>query len=175
MMNKASLDTMIMIWGIKREAIPEQFHKIEWAKTFIDSLEKSNSKIFISSVVLGELLCKVPPEKRKSLLKEIHRRFMVIPFDASSSLEYANVYYTKKVEPSTVENLEGMIRQHIKADIMIVASSVAANMSVLYTEDDSLAKIADGFIPVYPMYKVETQLSLLDQPTITDSDDIDQT
>ena len=63
MVYKVSLDTQIMIWGVKKEAIPEQLHMIDAATNFIESLEKSEAKLFIPSVVLGELICKLPPER----------------------------------------------------------------------------------------------------------------
>lgn len=171
MANKASLDTQILIWGLKKQASSDRKHKIEAASAFLESLEKTNSKIFISSVVLGELLCDLPAEQRRNLSKEIRKRFMVLPFDAASSLEYADIFYNKKIAPPKTGNLDGIGRKHIKPDMMIVASSVSAGMSVLYTEDEPLQKVADGIIPVYPMYKVDSQLSLLDQQVHADPDE----
>jgi len=168
-MNKVSLDSQIIIWGIKKKSNPEQIHKIDQAISFLTDLEKSGSKIFLSSVVLSEILCDVPQPDRNNLIRDINKRFMIIPFDAPSAMTYANIFFDKKVSPDSNNHFDSISRKHIKADIMILASSVSAGMSVLYSEDEDLLKIAEGIIPAYPMLNGVHQPSLLE--TIQPQDD----
>jgi len=94
---------------------------------------------------------------------------MIIPFDAPSAIAYGNIFFDKKVSPDSNNQLDSISRKHIKADIMILASSVSAGMSVLYSEDEDLLKIAEMIIPAYPMIDGVHQLSWLD--TIPPQDD----
>lgn len=161
-MNKVSLDSQIIIWGIKKQSTPDRIHKIDQAINFLDELEQSGAKIFLSSVVLGEILCDIPQPDRNHLIKDIYKRFMVIPFDASSALNYADIFFEKKIANNSSSKIDLIGRKHIKPDIMILASSVSAGMSVLFSEDDNLLKISEGVIPAYRMDNTIHQLSLLD-------------
>ena len=54
------LDTMILIWGVKRESTPGQELKIKNAVAFLKDLEEQGAQIIIPAPVLAEVLTRVP-------------------------------------------------------------------------------------------------------------------
>ena len=160
---KVSLDTQIMIWGIKKQATPTQIEMIEKAIRFIDKLDKERARIIIPAVVIGELLSNVPQEKYQEVLDCLTSNFQVQPFDFKSALLYANRFYEykQKNNPEAIFESDSGNRQKIKADLMIVASAKSADVGILYSNDNDIIKYSEGFISAKNMPEVSGQLSLL--------------
>lgn len=74
------IDTHILIWGVKRQAEPNQQQLIERAEHFLEKCKSDGTRIILPSLVLGEVLAGTLPADTGALAKAIEKRFMVVPY-----------------------------------------------------------------------------------------------
>lgn len=156
-MNVVCVDTQILIWGFKEEAIEGQEDKIQEAKFLIKTYQKNGNKIIVPALVLSELLCRVPEPQIYTSTERFTKCFHVIPFDVKASLEFAKIFK----EQSKQRHKElGISRQHFKIDQMIVATAIAANADCIYSEDKALKKFGSDYIEIrkLPDFDKRTQV-----------------
>lgn len=152
------LDSHILIWGIKEEATPGQEPMVPKAKAFFEYLENDNAKVIVPSVVVAELLIKIPSSLHPMVTNLMQRTFIVPPFDLKAAMHFAKIWQEKK-EQQVIQELDGT-RQELKADCMIVAIAVAQNATCLLSYDDNLKKFAEGYIEVRKLPNLGYQTSL---------------
>ena len=153
------LDTQILIWGIKGECEGGQEQRVEQAKIFLEELGKdAATEVHISSIVLGELLASKKGEDLENFFEDIHRMIPIDPFDAKAAYHFSRIWNQNKAS-GTYQALrdEGIKRETIKLDQLIVASAVAVGATRIYSHDESFEKIAKGFIKVSKMPRLEVQ------------------
>ncbi len=90
-MKTVCLDTHILIWGIKEESSPGQENMIPKAKLFLKWLDDNGIMAIIPSVVIGELLMPVPPEKHDEVYG-ILNKFRIASFDAAAASCFAKIW-----------------------------------------------------------------------------------
>lgn len=147
-MSLVTLDSHIIIWGIKEEASVGQEHMIHLAKRFFAWLDDEKHEIILTSIVLGELLMRVPPDNHAEVLSFYEKRFKVINYDALAASCFAKIWQRKN-EDKTVEQATqklGATREECKADCQIVGCAVSRKIECIYTYDDKLRRFAEGFI-----------------------------
>lgn len=139
-MNLICFDTHIVIWAIKGEATPGQEGMIPKAKYLLQKCKDEKQKVLVPAIVLAELLSGTEQARHDEFYRIIQKRFIVPPFDAAAAVHYAKIWQEKK--PGGTQ----ATREEIKADCMIVAIAVARGADCVYTCDNTLKKIAHGFI-----------------------------
>ena len=143
------IDTQILIWAIKEESEPDQKDMIRRAKELIDRLDKSNRKMLVPSVVVGEFLIKIPTETHQTIINLLQRQFMIAQYDVPAASHYAKIWRAKAA-CDAVEELKrsGMTRQELKADRMIVATALANGAECIYSHDKGVKTFGEGFVEV---------------------------
>ena len=141
---RVCIDTHVLIWGIQRKANSTQLNKIQKTEKFIQWLEENRHEVAIPAPVLAEFLTGLPPDKADEIQKIFTGKFIVLPFDIAAARKYAEIYQKHN---KTILNT----RYEVKADCMIIAVAVTTNCDCIYSEDEGLKKIAQGFIEVRPV------------------------
>jgi predicted nucleic acid-binding protein len=145
------LDTQILIWGIRQVASDDQKSKIEIAKCLLSDIEKKRDTIIVPSIAYGELLVGVPNDTQQSFMQIFIKKYIIVPFDALAAYHYSQIYkkYLSEKENSEVK-AHG--RVNISADIKIMATAIACNAKIIYSDDIKFVKLDSlGFIPVMRM------------------------
>lgn len=143
------IDTHILIWGVKRQAEPDQQQLNERAEHFLEKCKSDGTRIILPSLVLGEVLAGTPPADAGVLAKAVEKRFMVVPFDALAATEFAKMWHQwKEKNPDGRAVPQGQLRQKFKVDKMIPATAVARRAWCLYTHDSDMKRLANGLIEI---------------------------
>jgi predicted nucleic acid-binding protein len=146
------LDTMILIWGVKRESGPSQELKIKNAVAFLKDLEEQGAQIIIPAPVLAEVLTRVPEERFEEISGFISTHFMVMPFDAAAAVVAARLRQTVAGNGVMKQLTDaGVSKREIKLDIQIAAVAIAQHASCIYSNDGEMSKVACGMIEVKDM------------------------
>lgn len=166
-MKPVCLDTHVIIWGIKHEADPGQEDMITRATALIKSLDSTNTQMIIPSIVLAELLTKIPPEEREAFVSELSSDFMIYPFGIESSISFSDLWAQKK---SKYKQDLAYSREHMKADFMIVATALSSSSSCIYSEDKGVQKASENLIECknIPQNVLQLDFSFTDSPPPTD-------
>jgi predicted nucleic acid-binding protein len=155
-MKVVSLDTHILIWGIKEDAEPGQEHMIQLAKNLLAKLDEEKVIIIIPSIVLGEFLMRVPKNEHAQYLKKLEKRFIIASFDVKASSCFADLWLNKKKirkeDPTCT-------RDHLKADMMIAAIAITAGSELIYSCDDHISKAAGDALKCSDVPKEDKQLA----------------
>lgn len=164
-MELVCLDTHILIWGIKEESEPGQKDMIPKAKAFLKWLEDKKIKVLIPSVVVAELLMRVPSEEHGKVIDFFQRKFITPPFDTVAACCFANIWRKKTDEKTIKELIDNLsiTREKIKIDLQIIAIAVTRRASCIYSYDKAMPKLAEGYISVkeIPSEAYVQQLPLL--------------
>lgn len=156
------LDTHFLIWGIKEECTPGQEAMIPQTKIFFRYLDEQSTRVIIPSIALFEFLMPVPPDRHAQLVKEVTSKFMVSPLDAIASSMAAEIWYKKKAS-GVIKSLladSKSVRNKLKADCGIIGTAVTRKASCIYSYDDDLTKLAEGFIQVREVPRLQEQMAL---------------
>lgn len=147
-MKTVCIDTQILIWGVRKQATAGQESMIHRAEIFFEYLEKSNARVILPSVSVGEFLTGVPEEKQPAVLETLQERFRIVDFDPVAAALAAKFWQDRKqlVAPGSTAS-----RDVIKADFQILATAVTRKASILYTHDDELLKMKQSRITVSKM------------------------
>lgn len=156
-MKVACVDTHIIIWGVKEEADPGQEEMIPRAKALLKKLDESKTPIVLPTVVLAEVLMRVPKNEHAAVIGKLEKRFILTPFDAQTSSCFADIWFRKK---ETRKEEPTCTRDHLKADMMIVASAITSGSDHIFSCDDHVPKISENEILCSDIPVEETQLEL---------------
>ena len=156
-MKVVCLDTNVLIWGIKEEAEPGQENMIPRAKAFLQYLDENHIPAVIPSVVLAEFLVRTPPENHAEIIQKLEKSFIISMFDVGSSSSFANLWNKKngirKEDPVCT-------RDHMKIDLMVVATAISAGLSSICSSDPHVIKAAEGLINCIDLPPYVAQLPL---------------
>lgn len=163
MIQPVCLDTNILIWGIQNKASAGQEQMLERTRLFLKDLDESKAKVIIPSLVIGELLMKVPHDKHDAVLKHVSSRFMVASYDMAAASYFAKIWQDKKDDKQIqlMRDNGSITRAELKADYQIVAIAVSSGASCIYSYDKKLKQFADGHIAVKELPEMPQQMSLL--------------
>jgi len=146
------IDTHILIWALRGEATSGQEGKIIQAKQLLKNIEKEKSTVIIPAIAVGEASIGVPVQRREQFINDICQICRVVPYDKVACSFYASFFGENRQHLQKKDLMEdvhvGYNRRAIHADSMILATALAHNASVLYTDDVQLSKIANNKIQV---------------------------
>ncbi len=156
------LDTHILIWGIKNESSPGQEEMIPKAKRFIKWLDDNKNRVIVPSVVVGELLMRVPLELHRDVNKLLEKHFIIAPFDSLAASHFANIWQMKESEEviNQLKEQFDLKREAIKVDCQIVAIAVARCAQCIYSYDPGVKKFGEKVIDVYEIPPIAEQLNI---------------
>ena len=140
-------DTNILIWGIKGEATPGQEEMISKAKNLIKNCQDEKKTIIIPSVVVAEVLPSLDPRDYNDFITLLKKNFIVPPFDTQAAAQFARMWRSNKGIRQEVMN-QGVTRDEIKADCLILAIAVARGGWCIYTHDGPMKTFAQNYIEV---------------------------
>lgn len=156
-MKAVCLDTNVLIWGIKGEAELGQEHMIPRAKAFLKHLDENQIPAVIPTIVLAEFLARSDSSKHAEITQKLEKSFLIIPFDTRSSSKFSDLWKTKngirKDQPICT-------RDHMKADLLIVASALSSGVKSICSSDPHVKKAADGMVPCTDLPEFADQLHL---------------
>lgn len=146
-MASVTIDTMMMIWGIKGVSTPGQEDMIERAQRLLQSLADDKIHLVLTSHAVAEYLGAFPPDKRDAQYVALQEYFPIVPFDLRATEVAADLLYNKDLIKSIQQEFQ-VSRQVVKADMAIIATAVAAGVQTLYSHDGKFIRAAQGKIIV---------------------------
>lgn len=158
-MRLVTLDTNVVIWGLKQDASPGQEHMIPRTRNFLQSLDAQGDSILLPSVVVGELLTQQQEDDHPLFLALLERSFQIGAFDLRAASEFALIWSARRdmnAAPAVVGT-----REKTKVDMMLIATAISHGATCIYSEDSDISILADNRIAVYPIPQIGTQTSFL--------------
>lgn len=165
-----SLDTMCLLWGLKKVATAGQEDMIERAENYLLHLRDSGSKALISTPVVAEYLVGFDAEQRKDQWRILHRDFIIVPFDMHAADIAAEILHNKPLVNDLKSDFR-VSRQVLKADAAIMACAIAVGASKLISENKAhMTPLAQGKIIVS---EIPASLDLPDPKPVSDAEQLD--
>ncbi|MBL8132991.1 MAG: PIN domain-containing protein [Anaerolineae bacterium] len=161
------LDTQVLYWGIIGKASRGQDDLIPRARDFLVGLAADdNIHVIIPAVVVGELLAFVPEAEQANVLMRLQQDWLVVDFDARAALIFGQMRANRFVQEQ-FKALRGdgpdLNRRALIADCLIIATAIAHDAEVLYSDDRALIKLAEGWIAAKRFEDETYQMRLLDE------------
>ncbi len=161
------LDTQVLYWGIIGRASRGQEALIPRARDFLIALTSdSETHIVVPSIVLAELLAFVPEADQANVLLRLQQDWLIVDFDARAALVFgqmrANRFVQEQFRQMRADPPETS-RRALIADCMIIATAIAHDAEVLYSDDRALLKLADGWIAARRFEDEPYQMRLMDE------------
>lgn len=153
-MNCVYLDTMILVWGIKKSCTAGQEEMIERAETFLRRLREDATEVAVPAVVLGELYIRLSPLMEAEVFADLtERKLIVHPYDAWAAICAARVWREKKQQGVVDELIANgdTSKTTIKADCQIIGTAISRKGLRIYSHDGDIKALASGFIEVVEM------------------------
>lgn len=145
-----AFDASILIYVIDEQAKPpidpatgkpvDRCH--ERVTHLLESLQQQNAKIVIPTPALAEVLVRAAkggPEFLRILSSSKH--FRIAPFDERSAVEFA-ARQAERIAAS--QRAPAATRPKAKFDDQIVAIAAVESATTIYSDDDDIAKLAEG-------------------------------
>jgi len=145
-MNKVCLDNQILGWGISRNGIESPKEKELQAIKFFDELSKNNFTIIIPTIVLSEFLAPINPQDHDDYILLLSEFAQFSTFDIDASKILAKILFEKYDALKEIQEKGNIPKQKLKVDVQIVATAMANDCDEIYSEDEEIPKIADGYI-----------------------------
>lgn len=142
-----SIDAQILIWGIKSQSTPNRAGMIPRAAKFFKSCQENKTQLFLPAQSLAEFLVGYSSEQRRLTLEALQKSFVIKPFDARAAAIAADLQRSWN-DLKNVMAEYGLTKQQIKSDINVIATSIAAGASHLYSEDEQMTSLAQGKLPI---------------------------
>ena len=93
----------------------------------------------------------------------ISENFIIGNFDALCAIRYAGLLQKRFGDLKQFINDNGIRREKMKADYMIISTALAYNANQIYSHDKHIVQYAKGVIPVVDVPTLpETQTSIFD-------------
>lgn len=147
-----SLDTMVMIWALRKTADPGQEYRLAEAARLLEWLESEKHRVMLSANAVAEYLTGLDEAGRLSALASIPRGFHVQPFDMPAAAIAAKIQTDSDLKK--IAKAAKIHYQCLKSDVAIIASSISAKAEFFITEDVGFKSINDGRILVKSMSEV---------------------
>lgn len=159
------LDTQVLYWGIIGKANNGQEHLIARARDFLIGLTADEeTHVIIPAIVLGELLAFVPDADQGNVLAAFQRDWLIVDFNARAALIFGQMRSNPFVQEQfkTMRTGTDTTRRVLVADCLIIATAIAHEANVIYSEDRALIKLADGWIDAKRFEDEPYQMRLID-------------
>lgn len=144
------IDNMVVSWGIRAEANPQQQHLIGWTQRFLAECESNRVRIFIPAPVVAESLLRVPLEEHDAATATYARQFRILPFDLAAAREFARIWAQREPDIREADLRGGVAPKKgiYRFDCQIVAIAVSRRIDCIYSHDADVERFARGEIEV---------------------------
>ena len=112
-----AIDTMVLVWGIRKEGGEEQKKRAKW---LFDRLHDEKAQILVPSVAVCEYVTPVEPEKRNEVIAALSSRFIIPPFDVRCAALAAQLFKDGK---STRKMDSPGARKCLRSDAFIITTA----------------------------------------------------
>ncbi len=140
------LDSMICVWAIKKQANDNQKHHLDNAEYLLELIDENKWKVIIPTVVIAEILMVEPEEKYQEYLETINKSFIVAEFDVRAATKYSQILNKNLPDLKKIAKEEGVSRDKMKVDHLILACALVNGAKVIYTHDEKLSRFSEGLI-----------------------------
>lgn len=137
-MSVVALDTMTIIWGMRRSKKDAGADLQRRASILPRQLDDEKSTVVVPSVVVAELLAGIDKEKHGDMIAELRRRFVCPSFDPHAASIAATLWQAHR----KLAKSEQLSRSVLKAEVMIIATAAAAECRVIYSHDPKCRRLA---------------------------------
>lgn len=132
-----AIDTMILIWCIRRDGNEEQIKRANW---LIDSLDETKAQIIFPSVCVAEYLNPFDSSNHSDVIAELAKRFILAPFDVRCAALAARLFSQGKGERDMdAKNTRNLL----KSDSLIIATAAVHGARMFYSDDAQCRKLAE--------------------------------
>lgn len=132
-----AVDTMILVWGIRKAGDEDQIKHAAW---LFQELDDTNAQVIVPSVALAEYLVPFDPKKHADVVAPLAKRFIIAPFDVKCAALAARLFVEGKEDREmSVENARNLL----KADSLIIATAAVNGARLFYSEDEQCRKLAE--------------------------------
>lgn len=142
------LDSMICVWAIKKQANEGQEHNLDNAQYLLEHIDENGWKVIIPTVVIAEILMVETEDKYQEYLDIINKNFIVADFDTRAAIKYAQILNTNFSELKRLAKEEGLSREKMKVDHLILSCALTHGAKAIYTTDKRLTDFAKDLIGV---------------------------
>lgn len=141
------VDTQVLFWAIEGRGTNDQ-HLLKEARDFVNWIIEIASHIIIPSIVVGELLVPIEDTHIVKTLNRIKKDWIVVDYDVRAAMKFAQMRRNHAFEKRRLElrQLELATRRELVADAMIIATAIVNDADIIYTYDEPMCKLADGWI-----------------------------
>lgn len=145
-MSFVSLDTQLVIWGIRKVATQGQEAKLALAENLLKVIDREKMKVHLASIVLAEACSAVPEDRVADFILSVQKQCAIIPFDTLAALWFQKLHKAHYAKMPTWRNDEGYTRINILTDMKILATALSRKDHIFYTDNmRHFVKIANGF------------------------------
>lgn len=158
-----SIDTNILIWGVRAVSSDGQEEMIPRAKEFLSWIDRFGHHLAITTEALAEFLVGPDEQARLDQFEVLTSEYAILNFDAHASLIASRI--RSNAEFIAQMKQSGKTKPAIKSDINIVATAKAGGVEILYSHDDDHRKAGErcGLV-VRKMPTVEEMMPLGQSP-----------
>lgn len=156
----ACLDTMILVWGVRRQCTMGQEDRVYAADALFEQFENDGTRLLIPTPVLSEYLVRVPRSQWEDVLDVFRTEYIIGTYDAKAALIAAELY-TKRVDtlkPEEITDLGG--KRELKVDCQVVAVAISHNADILCSDDKGVRHVAGDRIRVVRLAEIPVQTRL---------------
>ena len=131
-----AIDSMILVWGVRREGKPGQIKRAGW---LFHTLDEDHAQIIVPSVSLAEYLVPVNPSSHNDVIAPLAKRFILAPFDAHCAALAARLFVEGKEDRDMdCKNARNLL----KSDSLIIATAVVHGAKTFYSDDAKCRNLA---------------------------------
>lgn len=144
------IDTQILSFGLVKTPPKGNEHLVDAAVNFLNWVDEQGFTVILPTIVIGELLIPIPNELHVEILRQLTKDWRIVEFDLASAQQFAIMrrqhIIKNKLHHMTDPNKPGATRAALKADVMIIATAIASNANLIYSHNDDMLKLCEGFI-----------------------------
>lgn len=143
-MSLVLLDSMVLVWGIKKKPTAGQEHMLEITERFLERLDENKDVILIPSPVITEILAPITDSQDvNNLMSTLYRRFRIAALDDISARISGEIWATKTGFVEYFQkNGEIGLRNKYKYDILLLGIAKSNNVDIIYSHDERLRDLA---------------------------------
>jgi predicted nucleic acid-binding protein len=141
------IDTQILFWAIEGRGTDDQ-QLLRDAADFVKWIDERATHIIVPSIVVGEMLVAVDEVHVNKTINQFTQDWLVVDYDVRAAMIFARIRRSHAFEKRrlTLRDLEQATRVEVIADAMIIATAVANAADIIYTYDNPLCNLAQGWI-----------------------------
>ncbi len=141
-MSTITVDTNILIWGVRGVSTPGQESRIPVCRRLFEWLQERQERVVLTADCVEEYLVYGNPDQISTELAILQERFIILDYNAACWMKSAEI----RLHSNFVKKIKDInplaTRVSIKADVRIVATALAHKVEKIYSDDSGVQAIA---------------------------------